>query len=200
MTYQNQDWQIIEKFRSVDNFLDIDKQKELLQLFLHPRFPWALTLNAVNGVDTDLVIHDNSIIGMYHTFVYNGQVCSPFYQDIKFILEYFDKINLNKQNIIRIRAGLFLKNPDDTPHVPHIDAKIPHTTAVYYVNDCDGDLVIYKETYKSHPWKAPEFPTEHHRFVPGQNKLAIFDGQYYHSSSYPTQKPLRLAITFNFQE
>ncbi len=200
MTYRNQDWQIIEKFRSVDNFLDITKQSELLKLFLHPKFPWALTLNAVNGVDSNFQIQDDSIIGLFHTFLYDGQICSPFFENIKFILDDFEKINLHRNNLIRIRAGLFLKNPDDSPHVPHVDAKIPHTTAVYYVNECDGDLVIYEESYKAHPWKPPEFPTEHHRFVPGENKLAIFDGQYYHSSSYPNKKPLRLAITFNFQQ
>jgi len=200
MTYQNQDCRITEKFQSVDDFLDIGKQKELLNLFLHPKFPWALTLNAVNGVDTNLQIQDDSTIGMFHTFLYDGQICSPFFENIKFMLDDFEKINLLRNNLIRLRAGLFFKNPDSRPHVPHVDAKIPHTTAVYYVNDCDGDLVIYDETYKSHPWKAPEFPTENYRFAPCQNKLAIFDGQHYHSSSYPTQKPLRLAITFNFQQ
>jgi hypothetical protein len=110
----------------------------------------------------------------------------------------FKKIGLRKDQCMRVRAGLFFKHPDHSPHPCHVDAKLPHTTEVYYVNDCDGDLLIYNETYKSHPWTVPLVPTEISRFHPNQGKLVVFDGAHYHSSSYPTKKSMRLAITFNF--
>lgn len=198
MTYPSQESATTNKHFEINDFLVEEKQKKLLQYFLLPGFPWALTLDAVQGVGEDPKLRDDAIIGMFHTFVFNGQICSDFYKDISWILDDFQKIGLDKNKILRIRAGLFFKNPSSDPHVAHVDAKIPHTTAVYYVNDCDGDLVIYEETYKSHPFKTPEVTTEIKRFQPSMGKLVVFDGQHYHSSSYPTQKPLRLAITLNF--
>ncbi len=198
MIYLKSESVTTDKFFEIDSFLDLEKQKKLLKYFLHPAFPWALTLDAVQGVGDDPKINDDSIVGMFHTFVYDGQICSSFYKDIEWILDDFQKLGFDKNKLLRIRAGLFFRHPSSDPHIAHVDAKTPHTTAVYYVNDCDGDLIIYDETYKSHPFKTPLVPTEIKRFQPSMGKLVVFDGQYYHSSSYPTKKSLRLAITLNF--
>lgn len=135
---------------------------------------------------------------MFHTFLYSGEICSPYYKEIDWVFKEFEKIGLKKDQCIQVRAGLFFKHPDHSAHPCHVDAKVPHTTAVYYVNDCDGDLIIYNETYKSHPWTAPLVPVELSRFRPSKGKLVIFNGEHYHSSSYPSTSSLRLAITFNF--
>lgn len=198
MTCQNPVLEISNKFLEVDNFLDFQQQLILIKYLLHPSFPWALTTNAVNGVTDNFELNPNDTIGMFHTFLYNGEICSPFYNKIDWVFQEFEKIGLRKDQCLRARAGLFFKHPDNSPHPCHVDFKLQHTTAVYYVNDCDGDLLIYNETYKSHPWLAPLVPTEISRFRPNQGKLAVFDGAHYHSSSYPIKKSMRLAITFNF--
>jgi hypothetical protein len=190
--------EITEKFLEVSNFLDLQQQLNLINCLLHPSFPWALTTNAVNGVTDNFDLTSTNTIGMFHTFLYNGEICSPYYNKIDWVFDEFEKIGLRKDQCMRARAGLFFKHPDHSPHPCHVDAKLPHTTAVYYVNECDGDLVIYNETYKSHPWTAPLVPTEINKFHPAQGKLVVFDGAHYHSSSYPTKKSMRLAITFNF--
>ena len=198
MTCQNLVLETTEKFLEVSDFLDLQQQLILIKCLLHPSFPWALTTNAVNGVTDNFELTPADTIGMFHTFLYNGEICSPYYNKIDWIFDEFEKIGLRKDQCIRVRAGLFFKHPDHSPHLCHVDAKLPHTTAVYYVNDCDGDLVIYNETYKSHPWTVPLVPTEINKFHPAQGKLVVFDGAHYHSSSYPTKKSMRLAITFNF--
>jgi hypothetical protein len=190
--------EITEKFLEVSDFLDLQQQLNLINCLLHPSFPWALTTNAVNGVTDNFDLTSTNTIGMFHTFLYNGEICSPYYNKIDWVFDEFEKIGLRKDQCMRARAGLFFKHPDHSPHPCHVDAKLPHTTAVYYVNECDGDLVIYNETYKSHPWTAPLVPTEINKFHPAQGKLVVFDGAHYHSSSYPTKKSMRLAITFNF--
>ena len=198
MTCQNPVLEITEKFLEVSDFLDLQQQLNLINCLLHPSFPWALTTNAVNGVTDNFDLTSTNTIGMFHTFLYNGEICSPYYNKIDWVFDEFEKIGLRKDQCMRARAGLFFKHPDHSPHPCHVDAKLPHTTAVYYVNECDGDLVIYNETYKSHPWTAPLVPTEINKFHPAQGKLVVFDGAHYHSSSYPTKKSMRLAITFNF--
>jgi hypothetical protein len=72
---------------------------------------------------------------------------------------------------------------------------------VYYVNDCDGDLVIYEETYEDLT-EAEAHQTQlvvKKRFKPGKGRMALFNGKHFHASSFPTQTPLRIAITFNFE-
>lgn len=186
-------------FFEVENFLEPDEQKKLITYFCSPGFPWTLTVDAVKGVYNDIQIEDNSVIGLFHTFLYNGEICSPGFNDISWILDKFKKLNLDATNLFRIRAGMFLKHPDSTPHPAHVDATFKHITAVYYVNDCDGDLYLWEETNFQYPFKKPENYTLKQKITPSQGKLVVFNGEHYHSSSYPNIRALRVAITFNFR-
>src|SRR5262249_38123442 len=50
-------------------------------------------------------------------------------------------------SLLRIRIGLFPKMMIDVPHHnPHVDFYMPHRSAVYYVNESDGDTVLFNET------------------------------------------------------
>jgi hypothetical protein len=182
----------------VENFLEPDEQQKLVTYFCSPGFPWALTVDAVSGVYHDIRIEDDSVVGLFHTFLYDGKICSSKFDDISWILEKFKTVNLNPENLFRIRAGMFLKHPDAEPHPAHVDAKFKHITAVYYVNDCDGDFYLWNETNIQYPFKKPDAYTLKYRARPRQGKLIVLNGEHYHSSSYPNQKALRVAITFNF--
>lgn len=182
----------------VENFLEPGEQQKLITYFCSPGFPWTLTVDAVSGVYDSVAIKDNSVIGLFHTFLYDGKICSPYFNDISWVLEKFNDLNLDPKNLFRIRAGMFLKHPDSTPHPAHVDASFNHITAVYYVNDCDGDFYLWEETNLTHPFKKPEKYTLKKQISPSQGKLLVFNGEHYHSSSYPSDRALRVAITFNF--
>ena len=196
---------ISKDFVEIEDFLPLDQQQQLIQYFTHPSFPWAMTLDAVDGVSPEQVINQSEAIGFYHGIVYKGQQCSDdrHLNATKWIIEKLPEYTFNRIKIgqlERIRAAVFTRHPDSTPHKPHVDAKHDHWTAIYYVNDCDGDLLVYNETYfdiEDSQISSTKFTTKH-RVKPAQGKLVAFNGKHYHSSSYPTQKPLRLAITFNF--
>lgn len=198
MTYQTPAVIISNNLFEVENFLDPDEQEKLITYFCSPGFPWAVTVDAVKGVDQNIKIEDNSVVGLFHTFLYDGKICSPWFDDIRWILGKFKTLNLDINNLFRIRAGMFLKHPDTNPHPAHVDATFKHITAVYYVNDCDGDFYLWNETYLEYPFKKPEQYTLKKQAKPAQGKLVVFNGEHYHSSSYPNQKPMRVAITFNF--
>ena len=192
----------------LEDFVPVEIQEKVLKLMTHPSFPWALTFDSVYGAGSSVVtggkiINDNSPVGFFHNLMFNGQPRSP---DLSVVLPIFkefekviaDKLKINK--MFRIRAGLFTKHIDKTPHGAHTDDTNPHWTAVYYVNDCDGDLVLYNETYDDYTEEQAKTAnlTVKHICKPTQGKLVAFNGKHYHSSSYPTRKPLRIAITFNF--
>jgi hypothetical protein len=116
-----------------------------------------------------------------------------------------EKAGLEYQALLRIRVGLFTKTITDARHHnPHVDFGEPHRTAVYYVNDCDGDTFIFDQTFDDVRVEDSGRYANEGRFTirrsiaPQRGKMICFDGRHYHASSYPTRASKRIAITFNF--
>lgn len=116
-----------------------------------------------------------------------------------------EKAKLEFHALLRIRVGLFTRTPSDAAHHnPHVDFSQPHRTAVYYVNDSDGDTVIFNETIDDVSLERSADYANRGRFTiagtvpPQKGKMCSFDGRYYHASSYPTKATKRIAVTFNF--
>jgi hypothetical protein len=125
---------------------------------------------------------------------------------IPMLFMFCDKANLALDSILRIRLGLFTKNGAGAPHHnPHIDFTEPHYTAVYYVNDSDGDTFIFDETHPElSQADAPAYAAQNkftvaRRVTPKKGKVVCFDGRHYHASMHPTKSETRVAITFNFR-
>jgi hypothetical protein len=203
---------ITDDYVEIEDFLPVDVQEKLIAYLTSPKFPWAITLDSVDGGSVgwkkdqvaSMQIRDDAATGFYHTFLYQGEVCSDHANAVGWIMNGFEQATNGRiliQDLHRIRAGLFTKHPDPTPHKPHVDSPFEdYWSAVYYVNDCDGDLLMYDQTYPE--VKLEDVATTNFTVKrickPAQGKLVAFHGKYYHSSSFPTKKPLRLAITFNF--
>lgn len=194
---------LTKDFFEFSNILTAAEQDLLLKRFTHQSFPWGFSLDSVYGANGDP--SNLGAIGFFHNLMFDGQQRSEDLPAVWPVLNAFqekvkDRITITK--VGRIRAGLFTKHPDSTPHGPHTDAIFPHWTAVYYVNDCDGDFILYNETYEDYTeleiQKNSPALTIKHVCKPNQGTLIAFNGKHYHSSSYPTIKPYRLAITFNF--
>jgi hypothetical protein len=116
-----------------------------------------------------------------------------------------EKAQLEYSALLRIRIGLFTRTPGETAHHnPHVDFTQPHRTAVYYVNDSDGETVIFSEsTTDVSVERCAEYANRNGfktagTVPPKKGKMICFDGRYYHASSYPTEAARRIAVTFNF--
>jgi hypothetical protein len=111
------------------------------------------------------------------------------------------QIPINKLTLIR---G-FLSLPVSKSKIdkPHIDIPEPHYVGLYYVNDSDGDTVIYQETYNPmfestiHAELTSESLSVVRTITPKKGRLVIFNGNHYHSSSQPTTTH-RCVINFHF--
>lgn len=71
----------------------------------------------------------------------------------------------------------------------HVDLPIhiPHVACVYYVNDSDGDTIIYEQTINDTPGGSQGVVLkEHKRVTPKRGRAVLFDGSRYHCSSQPT--------------
>ena len=135
-----------------------------------------------------------------------GPTISPMSSLLLPILFVFcEKAGIPYQALLRIRVGLFTKAPSGaTYHNPHVDFVQPHHTAVYYVNDSDGETFVFDQTVGQVSVESSAEYAKDDKFTiagcvpPEKGKMMCFDGRHYHASSSPTKANKRIAITYNF--
>lgn len=121
----------------------------------------------------------------------NG-VLSPLYEAVcvPIINTALTKLNLEIVDVAFNRA--FLQIPLNSRFFKHnngihVDIPDDHYACVYYLNDCDGDTIIFNETSKDILYGSKNATvSEHRRVSPKKNRMVLFDGSRYHCSSQPT--------------
>lgn len=108
---------------------------------------------------------------------------------------------LNKEKLTRIRCGLIVNAGPDAPHTPHIDQPhMEHYTQLYYLTASDGPTNVFEE-YGPDPkydnYKPEDF-TLKFQSKPEPNRMFLFDGYHYHSSSHVYGNEVRIALTLNY--
>ena len=93
-------------------------------------------------------------------------------------------------------------------NTPHVDNEyLEHYVGLLYLNDSDGDTIIYNEQYNpdSGLTESEYYDTILDRKVTvkdtiecKENKFVCFDGYTYHSSTCPTNVNRRITVNFNF--
>lgn len=133
----------------------------------------------------------------------------PFIKPIVYSIE--EAAGHRIHQLLRIRVGLLTKTTEAEYdyNTPHVDFLMPHVTACYYVNDSDGDTVLFDQTLQdmnTHERsdttvldyvKRTEF-TVAERCSPQKGRLFLFDGQQFHASSKPKLNDRRIVITINY--
>jgi hypothetical protein len=117
-----------------------------------------------------------------------------------------ERAGISLQRVLRIRLELFTQNELDVPHHnPHVDSAEPHMVGIYYVNDSDGDTVVFQETaaevsaaQSADHANAGRF-REAARISPRQGRMVFFDGRRYRASMHPRRHPSRLVVNFDFR-
>jgi hypothetical protein len=98
-------------------------------------------------------------------------------------------------NIFRIR--IVLNTITDQPYLngAHVDFVWPHKTALLYLDDADGDTVIYQERWEG---ERPQAFTVSDQVAPAANRLVLFDGQRFHTGTTPTRTARRVVLNVNY--
>ena len=108
------------------------------------------------------------------------------------------------QNLTRAKVNLTYNNNSNSPQIkpPHrdyIDAPDEILSrmlvAIYYVNDSDGDTIIYNEKEK---FEDLSKYTIKERISPKKGRIVLFSGEWVHSASIPSYNhPKRIIINYN---
>jgi len=191
----------------IENVIPLDYQKHLLDLTTGFNFPWVLNKNIVSGDDC-FADQKNNPAGFNHFFYENNKPTSNFFDIIyPMVMSITSQVkDLPINRLIRARANLTLANhaPEADQFMPHIDSFFPHYVAIYYVNDSDGDTIIFNETndtYDSGDTDINKIKTGpftiKRRVTPKQGKVLLFPGNYYHTASFCKSSKYRCLINMN---
>lgn len=113
----------------------------------------------------------------------------------------FESTNQKVKSIIRVRIGLIPNVGKNFVHGGHVDYKTHHKTALFYVNNSDGDTLFYDQIYKpsdGDPVTAFKNNKIIKKVSPKANRFVCFDGFQFHSSSSPVNYSRRVVFNINY--
>lgn len=112
------------------------------------------------------------------------------------------EIKFNIEKIERCYGAIHLIIREKPKHDNiHVNQDVPHLVMLYYVNDSDGDTILYDKTLDDIPYNFG-YPDDYcdfniqHKITPKRGRILFFDGKVYHASSSPT-KSVRCIITLD---
>jgi hypothetical protein len=120
------------------------------------------------------------------------------------IIDYvLDETGLKLNRILRIKANFLTQNPDHSfdemcINFPHLDNYHEHKVLVYYVNDSDGDTILFNEKYKPSDKDSNVHLSTEARVHPKKGRILMFDGLQYHTSQNPINSKYRCVLNINF--
>ena len=168
-------------------------------------FPW----HYVNDV-TNFNYGDNS--GFVHLAYDLGKKPSEWYPFLLPIVYHITEASGHPMyELLRIRVGFLPQTTSQayTHNTPHVDFTVPHYTACYYVNDTDGDTVLFDQMTKDmssseisqttiQDYVANTEFTVANSVAPKRGSACFFNGLRYHSSTKPKLHEKRMVITVNY--
>jgi hypothetical protein len=186
-----------------DDCISEDTQTKIENLLSNNYFPWYLsqvphhyTVDLTHAgvlADSNLIIKE--YILLVHDFLSQGVIHSPFFEPVHEMMQEFHKntgVEINGYH--RIKANLQTQcnfSQEKFCNTPHVDTTlIDHMTAIYYVNDSDGDTIILKSGEKN----SEIIKT----ISPKKGRFLVFNGKYYHAGRHPINSEKRVVINFNF--
>ena len=188
----------------IDNFLPKSFHTDIYDLLTSLKFPWFYVSNLSYNDDTVLIKWQRSDIKIKDTYGFThiardeNNVDSLYFDFLKPIAYFLEEQLQEKiNNLYRIRAVMTCKDPSfgDFYNIPHIDLANPHKTLIYYVNDSDGDTIIFKDRWRGRPDFSAK--TIEQTISPKANRAVIFDGHKYHTGTVPTSNN-RIILNMNF--
>lgn len=119
------------------------------------------------------------------------------YLAIKILDKFCNKHQIKYNKIGRTRSNTTFNCNEKRPSLPHIDSEEKHLVLLYYVNDSDGDTVLYKNKYNE---QEDNEMIADIKISPKAGRAVLFDGNIYHSFYYPNIYDVRSVINVNIMD
>lgn len=189
----------------VNNLLPKGYANQIEQDLYRVGFPWFY----VKDVTNDKYGNNSGLVHLPFDFGAQPSEWYPFIRPMTYSIEEVEGCPIKE--LLRIRVGFLTKvapDPGYKYNTPHVDFLVPHHTACYYVNDSDGDTVLFDKFLRDVGDHCNEQALNTYgttadfkivaQSTPRKNSVCIFDGERFHSSTSPQQHERRLVITVNY--
>jgi hypothetical protein len=198
---------MLDDILEIENIIPVDHQKYICDTMTGFNFPWVLNKNIVSGDDC-FINQKNNPPGFNHFFYEHNKATSSFFEMVyPIVLSLTSRYpTLPFNRLLRMRGNLTLANQstDLDKFMPHIDSFFPHVVAIYYVNDSDGDTIIFDQSNDNYDSGEKDIDTIKNgtftvkrRITPKQGKLLVFSGNRYHTASFCKNTDYRCLINMN---
>ena len=176
----------------LDNFLTKSYHKELLDLMSSDNFSWYYKKNISHEKTSRLGDYGFSHFfwdenGMRDTST--SMLWKPGLYQIMDVV--------NTDFILRSRGDMTMYSHKEFIHDPHVDFTFKNISAVYYINDSDGDTIFYNQR-QSGGQPMPNKLEVRDRVSPKSNRLVFFEGNVIHTGMSPNKHKNRIIINSNF--
>jgi hypothetical protein len=196
----------------VDNFLPRSYHRGLLELMSGPDFPWHFNPNIAYKDQDGGSLYEHGFTNIFWDELNgfrDGNEYGNFWRPgllsiMDFISEEYNLMAVEQfdyQNpvlrsradmtieapILRSKANLLTATSDNFTHAVHKDFEFDNIATIYYVNDSDGDTIMY----------GPNGEISD-RVSPKANRLIIFKGNQPHTGCSPNKTKSRILINSNF--
>ena len=180
----------------INDVIDQEYQDRIYNLVTDIQFPWHFMEDTTHEKATDKT---SSTPAFGHVVYHPSHSQNPYAEFFTPLVNAIvEQANMKLKIVHRIRLGFLLNTKYTYAGSPyqyntvHRDMESPHWTAVYYLNDCDGSTVIFRETQIAEKY----YPL--HKSEPKKGKVVVFDGAHYHASTCPKVFNKRIVCTINF--
>jgi hypothetical protein len=141
-----------------------------------------------------------------HSFIDGGRDVSKYAHFMSDVRDYINEFVMPIEKIVRVKANMLLKDenyPIDSYHPPHSDVfgdgYDNQWTFLYYINDSDGDTIIFdKEWDPENGGSIPKLDIVQ-RCTPKVGNALLFKSNIYHASSPPKITDRRVVLNFVFE-
>jgi len=180
----------------IDDFLS-KSYFEFLQAYVNSYgFKWSYVNNITKPDDGN----ESGLFGLSETLFKesDGKIIPKDIDPTKYtlpaILQIQDAVGV--PHVYRARYDMTLLHRGNIKHEKHIDINHPEFfSAILYINDSDGDTVIYNEKCLSvSDLEIDREYTIKKTITPKANRLVFFDGHYVHTGHSPSKHNNRILL------
>ena len=175
----------------INNFLSKTYHKELFDVMNSTEFAWYF--NSVISIKDTTDRGSMYEYGFTHTFwdtegIRNSQMAMFWKPGL---LSIMDAVSEHQEatdpTILRSRADMTMAAPGPFVHEPHRDFEFDNISTILYLNDTDGDTILYDKNNAKEETISPK-----------ANRLIVFKGNQLHTGCSPTITKNRIVINSNF--
>lgn len=183
-----------------NNFLTDEEKISVRDLILGREIPWYLNTKTCqqDNVSHSSIMDKNTQEHFQFTHVLRTEyeIESRYYDYLhnNVFLKFLNKYNIGCSRIVRAKLNLVTSLQSKLYQSPHVDLMFPHSVFLYYVNDSDGDTILFNEKYNG----TKQELTIAESVTPEMGKAIFFDGLTYHAPKAPKNSLYRAVMNVSF--